>query len=74
MTTWEADQHDQKIFTLIAGRSGSGWLSKFMAANLDITSVHEPLEIDDIDMRMPSIKVRRSFNTRGMDAVVRDFW
>lgn len=65
---------NQKIFTLTAGRSGSGWLSKFIAANLDITSVHEPLEIDDIDVRMPSIKVLRSFNTRGMDAVVRDFW
>lgn len=65
---------NQKIFTLTAGRSGSGWLSKFIAANLDVTSVHEPLGIDDIDVRMPSIKVLRSFNTRGMDPVVREFW
>lgn len=64
----------QKIFTLTAGRSGSGWLSKFVEANLDITTVHEPLEIDDFDTKMPSIKVLRSFNTRGMDSVVREFW
>ncbi len=64
----------QKIFTLTAGRSGSGWLSKFISANLGIETVHEPLGIDDFDVRMPSIKVLRSFNTRGLDAEVRRFW
>ena len=64
----------KKIFTLTAGRSGSGWLSKFIAANLGIETVHEPLGIDDFDVRMPSVKVMRSFNTRGLDPVVRGFW
>ena len=53
------------IFTLTAGRTGSAWLADFLAQNYQVTSIHEPLEIEDFGVRMPDIKVMRSFNNFG---------
>ncbi len=61
-------------FTLTAGRTGTGWLAEFLGLNLNIPSIHEPLEIDDFGVRMPDIKTMRSFNERGFDNVVKKFW
>ncbi len=62
------------FFTLTAGRTGTAWLSEFLGENLQIPTVHEPLDIDDFGVRMPDIKTMRSFNERGYDDVVKDFW
>ena len=62
------------IFTLTAGRTGSAWLADFLAQNYQATSIHEPLEIEDFGVRMPDIKVMRSFNNFGNNTTVQEFW
>ena len=62
------------IFTLSAGRTGTAWLSEFLAVNLNCEALHEPLGIDDFGNRMPDIKIMRSFNENGNNALVKDFW
>ena len=62
------------IFTLSAGRTGTAWLSEFLAVNLNCEAFHEPLGIDDFGNRMPDIKIMRSFNENGNNAIVKDFW
>ena len=62
------------IFTVTAGRTGTAWLADFLSANLKVPTIHEPLEIDDFGTRMPDIKIMRSFNDRGNDELVRNFW
>ena len=62
------------IFTLSAGRTGTAWLSEFLAVNLNCEAFHEPLGIDDFGNRMPDIKIMRSFNENGNNALVKDFW
>ena len=62
------------IFTLTAGRTGSAWLADFLAQNYQVTSIHEPLEIEDFGVRMPDIKVMRSFNNFGNNNTVQEFW
>ena len=64
----------QIYFSLTAGRSGSGWLAKFLSANLDVDAIHEPLEIEDFGTRMPNIRQLRSFNTYGSIEEIRNFW
>jgi hypothetical protein len=61
-------------FTITAGRTGTAWLADFLGHNLDTPAIHEPLEIDDFGVEMPNIKIMRSFNDRGNNAVVRKFW
>ena len=63
-----------KYFTLTAGRSGSAWLASFLASNLNIDAIHEPLGIDDFGTKMPDIKIMRTFNNFGNTELVRDFW
>jgi hypothetical protein len=62
------------FFTITAGRTGSAWLAEFISENLNIRSVHEPLEIDDFGVRMPDIKLMRTFNMQGNTHEVRDFY
>ena len=62
------------IFTLTGGRTGTAWLAEFLAANLHIPAIHEPLGIDDFGSQMPDIRLMRSFNTRGNDALAQGFW
>jgi len=62
------------LFTITAGRTGTAWLADFLAANLKVPAIHEPLGIDDFGVEMPDIKIMRSFNERGNDAAVRAFW
>jgi hypothetical protein len=62
------------FFTITAGRTGSAWLTSFLADNLKIKSVHEPLEIDDFGVRMPDIKLMRTFNMRGNTTDVQNFY
>lgn len=62
------------IFTVTAGHTGTAWLADFLRGSLAIEAIHEPLQIDDFGTRMPNIKVMRSFNERGNDALVRSFW
>ena len=62
------------IFTLTGGRTGTAWLAEFLGANLGIPAIHEPLEIDDFGANMPDIRLMRSFNCRGNDALVQRFW
>ena len=50
------------IFTLTGGRTGTAWLAEFLAANLHIPAIHEPLDIDDFGANMPDIRLMRSFN------------
>ncbi|MDC0011655.1 hypothetical protein OAE29_00030 [Octadecabacter sp.] len=64
----------QKYFTITAGRTGSAWLASFLANNLKIDAVHEPLSIDDFGVRMPDIRTMRTFNAYGNNAFVQDFW
>lgn len=64
----------KRIFTLTAGRTGSAWLSEFLAQNIECTAIHEPLEIDDFGQSMPDIKTMRSFNHSGNNDWVRGFW
>ena len=64
----------ETIFTLSAGRTGTAWLSEFLAVNLNCEALHEPLGIDDFGNRMPDIKIMRSFNENGNNALVKDFW
>lgn len=61
-------------FTISAGRTGTAWLTDFLKTNLGITSIHEPLEIDDFGINMPDIRVMRSFNDRGLDDHCNQFW
>jgi hypothetical protein len=61
-------------FTITAGRTGSAWLASFLAANLGIEAIHEPMAIDDFGVRMPDIRTMRTFNTRGNNEFVREFW
>lgn len=62
------------IFTITAGRTGTAWLSKFIAINSQFESVHEPLRIEDFGSMMPDIKIMRTFNDIGMTNGVKDFW
>lgn len=62
------------FFTITAGRTGSAWLASFLGDNLKIKSVHEPLEIDDFGVRMPDIKLMRTFNMRGNTTDVQNFY
>ena len=62
------------IFTLTAGRTGTAWLAHFLGLNLKCAAIHEPLGIDDFGVRMPDIKLMRTFNERGNNAAVRAFW
>ena len=64
----------ETIFTLSAGRTGTAWLSEFLAVNLNCEALHEPLGIDDFGNRMPDIEIMRSFNENGNNAIVKDFW
>jgi hypothetical protein len=62
------------IFTITAGRTGTAWVADFLAENLRIKSIHEPLAIDDFGNQMPDIRTMRTFNERGLDRFVRQFW
>lgn len=62
------------IFSITAGRTGTAWIADFLAENLKITSIHEPLGIDDFGIQMPDIKTMRMFNDRGLTDFVRQFW
>ena len=62
------------FFTITAGRTGSAWLASFLGENLKIKSVHEPLDIDDFGVRMPDIKLMRTFNMRGNTTDVQKFY
>ncbi|GGB92497.1 hypothetical protein GCM10011494_08590 [Novosphingobium endophyticum] len=73
MSALPADQA-RYIFTLTGGRTGTAWLAHFLGASLDVQAVHEWLRIDDFGLRMPDIKIMRSFNERGNDALVQSFW
>ena len=64
----------ETIFTLSAGRTGTAWLSEFLAVNLNYEALHEPLGVEDFGNRMPDIKIMRSFNENGNNAIVKDFW
>lgn len=64
----------ETIFTLSAGRTGTAWLSVFLAVNFNCDALHEPLCIEDFSNRMPDIKIMRSFNETGNNAIVKDFW
>lgn len=61
-------------FTLTAGRTGSAWLADFMKANSTCETVHEPLGIDDFGVTMPDIRLMRTFNCRGNNDYVQEFW
>ena len=62
------------FFTITAGRTGSAWLANFMSANLQIESIHESLEINDFGLKMPDIKIMRTFNNIGNNFLIQDFW
>ena len=62
------------FFTITAGRSGTAWLANFMSANLSIESIHEPLEINDFGLKMPDIKIMRTFNNIGNNLLIKNFW
>ena len=62
------------FFTITAGRSGTAWLANFMSANLQIESIHEPLEINDFGLKMPDIKIMRTFNNIGNNFLIKNFW
>ncbi len=64
----------ETIFTLSAGRTGTAWLSEFLAVNLNCEALHESLAVEDFGNRMPDIKIMRSFNENGNNAIVKDFW
>ena len=64
----------ETIFTLSAGRTGTSWLSEFLSVNLNCEALHEPLGVEDFGNRMPDIKIMRSFNENGNNAIVKDFW
>ena len=63
----------ETIFTLSAGRTGTVWLSEFLAVNLNYEALYEPLGVEDFGNRMPDIKIMRSFNENGNNAIVKDF-
>lgn len=73
MTTRPAEEV-RYIFTVTGGRTGTAWLAQFLGASLDVQAVHEWLRIDDFGVRMPDIKIMRSFNERGNNELVRAFW
>lgn len=62
------------FFTITAGRTGSAWLSSFLGDNLKIKSIHEPLEINDFGVRMPDIRLMRTFNMHGNATEVKKFY
>ncbi len=62
------------FFTITAGRTGSNWLANFMSANLKTKSIHEPLEINDFGLKMPDIKIMRTFNDIGNNILIKNFW
>ena len=64
----------ETIFTLSAGRTGTAWLSKFLAVNLNCEALHKSIGVEDFGNRMPDIKIMRSFNENGNNAIVNDFW
>ena len=64
----------EKIFTISAGRTGTAWLSEFLAVNLNCEALPGPLGVQDFGNRMPDIKIMRSFNETGNNAIVKDFW
>lgn len=63
----------QYFFTITAGRTGTAWMAEFLAQNLGIPAIHEPLAIEDFGVRMPDIRIMRTFNDRGYTSEVRRF-
>ena len=64
----------KRIFCLTGGRTGTMFLSHLISANVDITSVHEPLGVVDFGTRMPDIRTMRMFNEKGFNTEVKSFW
>lgn len=62
------------FFTLTAGRTGTEWMASFLKLNLGIEAIHEPLAIQDFGVRMPDIKIMRTFNDLGNTEAVRSFY
>jgi hypothetical protein len=62
------------IFTVTAGRTGTDWLSKFIQTNSSLHSIHEPIKIHDFGVKMPDIRIMRTFNEYGFNNDVKSFW
>ena len=62
------------IFTLTAGRTGTAWLASFLEHCTGERCIHEPYGIDQLGVVMPDIKTLLTFNHRGNNEHVRDFW
>ncbi|WP_170419685.1 hypothetical protein [Ruegeria atlantica] len=62
------------IFTITGGRTGTTSLTSFLGSALNVPAIHEPLSIEDFGTRMPDIKIMRSFNEYGNNALVQEFW
>ena len=62
------------IFTVTAGRTGTDWLSKFIQTNSSFHSIHEPIGIQDFGVKMPEIRIMRTFNEYGFSNDVKSFW
>ena len=62
------------IFTVTGGRTGTETLARYFKGKFGFLAVHEPLDIDDIGVRMPDIKLLRTFNDRGNTPLVQNFY
>ena len=46
--------YPETIFTLSAGRTGTTWLSEFLAVNLNCEALHEPLGVQNFGKPLDS--------------------
>lgn len=64
----------QAVFTITAGRTGTGYLAELFKRNLDCEAHHEFLGPRDHGLRTPDVSHMRQFNCIGNTPWVQEFW
>jgi len=62
------------VFTMTAGRTGTDWLAKLFATNLNCVAKHEYRAFGDFGVRTQDVGLMHMFNQLGNTDEVRDFW
>lgn len=62
------------VFTITAGRTGTGYLAQLFANNLNCRAVHEAIGPRDFGLRTPEIGHMRQYNCLGNTPRVKEFW
>ena len=62
------------VFTMTAGRTGTAWLAKLFAANIDCIAKHEYLNFGEFGIYSQDVGLMGAFNQWGNKERVQTFW